>query len=126
MIEHPVARHPAVPVAMRPRESGAGGGERLEAEALQVACASHVPWVGNDEASCLVQFVKCATLVGNAGTDVGHALLLKEVFGGYCARGGELLHAMENLRARRETVHANRCTRRRTRTPRGFRVPYCR
>jgi hypothetical protein len=42
---------------------------------------------------------------------VGHALLLKEVFGGYCARGGELLHAMENLRTRRETyarelVHA--------------------
>jgi len=40
---------------------------------------------------------------------VGHALLLEEMFGGYCARGGEVLHAMENLR-----------TRRRTRTPQGF------
>jgi hypothetical protein len=34
---------------------------------------------------------------------VGHALLLEEVFGGYCARGGGLLHAMENVRTRRET-----------------------
>jgi len=51
---------------------------------------------------------------------VGHALLLEEMFGGYCARGGEVLHAMENLRTRREPVHTNRCTRRRTRTPQGF------
>src|SRR6266404_4664697 len=73
MIEHAVARHAAVPVAMRPCESGAGGGESLEAEALQVARTAHVPGVGKDEASRLVQFVKGATLVGNAGADMGHA-----------------------------------------------------
>src|ERR1700693_2272494 len=100
MIEHPVARHAAVPMAMRPCESGAGGGERLEAEALQIACASHVPWIGNDEASCLVQFVKGAALVGDAGADVGHALLLESIHG-YCARGGELVHAAEHLRTLR-------------------------
>src|SRR5882757_5175340 len=111
MIEHPVARHAAVPMAMRPRESGAGGGERLEAEALQVACASHIPWIRNGEASCLVQFVKGAALIGDAGADVGHALLLETIHG-YCARDGELVHATKNL-----------CTRRRTRVPRSVHVP---
>src|SRR5216683_6541555 len=106
MIEHPVARHAAVAVAMRPRESGAGGGERLEAEALQVACASHVPWIGNDEATRLVQFVKCAALIGNAGTDVGHA---------GTPRGG----VRRLLCARRRT-----CARGRTRAARAFQVPY--
>src|ERR1700736_2659727 len=100
MIEHPVARHAAVTMAMRPRESGAGGGERLEAEALQVACASHVPGIGNDEAPCLVQFVKCAALIGNAGSDVGHA---------GTPRGG---------------VRRLLCARRRTRAPRALHVPY--
>src|SRR5882757_8915324 len=99
MIEHPVARHAAVPMAMRPRECRAGGGERLEAEALQVACASHIPWIRNGEASCLVQFVKGAALIGDAGADVGHALLLREAFPSYCARDGELVHAVKNSRA---------------------------
>src|ERR1700694_4818328 len=101
MIEHPVARHPAIPMAVRPGESGAGGGERLEAEALQKARASHVPGIGKDEASCLVQLVKCAALVGDTGADVGHASTPQ--------RGVRLIlipivHAAENSRTSRREL----------------------
>src|ERR1700679_1106438 len=73
MIEYPVSRHTAVTMAMRPRESRTGRGERFEAQALQEPGAADVPWIGDGETSCLVQFVKCAALVGNTGTGVGHA-----------------------------------------------------
>src|SRR6202790_3107965 len=84
--------NPATPMAVRPGKSGAGGGERLEAEPLQIARAADVPGVGNDEASGLVQSVKRAALVGNAGTDVRHVSSSGEI---------PIVHATENSRTSR-------------------------
>ncbi len=86
MIEHAVARHAAIGMAMRPGESRAGGGQRLESEALQESRAAHIPGIGNDEAAGLVQPVKRATFIGDAGTNVGHAELLNVFVVGHCAR----------------------------------------
>src|SRR3974390_1687450 len=97
MIEHPVAGHAAVGVTVRPRESRAGGGERLDAEALKIAGAAHVPRIGDDETTRFMQPVKCAALVGNAGTYVVHALLLGDAVRGYCARDGALAHAAPSM-----------------------------
>src|ERR1700676_3566818 len=84
--------NPATPMAVRPGKSGAGGGERLEAEPLQIARAADVPGVGNDEASGLVQSVKRAALVGNAGTNVRHVSSSGEI---------PIVHATENSRTSR-------------------------
>src|ERR1700681_2282936 len=84
-------------MAVRPGKSGAGGGECLEAEPLQVACAADVPGVGNDEASGLVQSVKRAALVGNAGTDVRHLNSSGEI---------PIVHATENSRTPRLLIRS--------------------
>src|ERR1700678_2485630 len=98
MIEYPVSRHTAVTVAMRPRESRTGRGERFEAQALQDQGAADVPWIGDGETSCLMQFVKYTALVGNTGTGVGHAKYsLGTRFNPHCARDGELAHVGPSL-----------------------------
>ena len=73
MIQHPIPGHAAVAVTMRPRESGAGGGQRLETDTLQIAGAAHIPRIRNDEAAALVQAMKCAAFIGDAGTNMRHA-----------------------------------------------------
>src|SRR6516162_685708 len=62
--KHELARHAAVGGAARPGKSRAGGGERLEAQVLQIARGADVPWVGNNEASPFVEAPKGGTLVG--------------------------------------------------------------
>ena len=47
------------------RKAGAGGRQRLEAEALQIARAADVPWIGNDETAALMQRAERAAFVGN-------------------------------------------------------------
>ncbi len=55
MRQHLVARLRAVGIAHRMGVAGAGGGQRLEAEALKIARAADVPRIGNDEAAALVR-----------------------------------------------------------------------
>lgn len=76
VIEHPVARHRAVPMAVRPREAGTRRGQRLEALSLQIARTAHIPRVRDQEAAALVQSMERAPLVGDAGADVGHERIL--------------------------------------------------
>src|SRR5215831_14526610 len=78
--KHVLARHATICGAARPGKSRAGGGERLEAQALQVAHGADVPGVGNNEASLLVQAPKGSALFGrrwhgvtSSGRDCGGA-----------------------------------------------------
>src|SRR5215510_8439384 len=66
VFEHQVARHRAVGIALREGKAGAGRGERLEAERLQVTRAANVPGIGNDEAAALMQLAEGLALVGDA------------------------------------------------------------
>ena len=66
MREHHVAGHVAVRIAMRMRVTRTGRSQRLEAETLQIAGASDIPRVGNDEAAALMQRAKRAAFVGDA------------------------------------------------------------
>jgi hypothetical protein len=66
-----VAGDAVVGRAVRPREAGAGGGQRLEAQALQVARAARVPGVGDHEAAGLMQRGEGAALVGDVGAHAG-------------------------------------------------------
>jgi len=72
MIQHPIAGHSAISMAVRPCEAGAGGGQRLEADTLQIAGAANIPWIGNYEAAALVQAMKGAAFIGDAGTNMRH------------------------------------------------------
>src|SRR5215831_9931198 len=62
--KHLLARHPTIGGAARPGKSRAGGGEGFKAQVLQVARGADVPWVGNSEASLLVQAPKGGALFG--------------------------------------------------------------
>ena len=55
--------------ALAEGETGAGRGKRLEAEALQIARAAHVPRVGNDETAGLVKLAEGAAFLGDGGHD---------------------------------------------------------
>jgi hypothetical protein len=69
---HHVARHTVVRTTLRPGEASAGGGECLEAEALQKPRAAHIPRIRNDETAALMQALKGAPLVCDARTRFGH------------------------------------------------------
>src|SRR6476646_2367114 len=47
--------------------AGGGRGQRLEAEALEIARAAGIPRIGNDEAAGFVKFAKGFAFVGGAG-----------------------------------------------------------
>src|SRR5271168_1338840 len=72
MIQYPIPGHAAVAVSMRPREAGAGGGQSLETDTLQIAGAAHIPRIRDDETAALVQTMKCTAFIGDAGTNVRH------------------------------------------------------
>src|SRR5216110_262127 len=72
MRERHGARNATVGTALRPGEAGTRGGKRLEAKTLQITGTSHVPRIGNDEASSVVQPLKRAPLVSNARASLGH------------------------------------------------------
>src|SRR5271168_3031763 len=72
MIQYPIPGHAAVAVSMRPREAGAGGGQRLETDTLQIAGSAHIPRIRDDETAALVQTMKCTAFIGDAGTNMRH------------------------------------------------------
>src|SRR5262245_64597907 len=80
--EHLLARHATIGGAARPGKSRAGGGERLEAQVLQVARGADVPWVGNNEASTFVQAPKGGALFGRRW----HGVISS---GRHCARSSD-------------------------------------
>lgn len=65
MGQHLIERHGAVGPSRRPGEARAGGGERLEAEALQVARAADIPRIGHDEAAGLMEPAKLRAFFGD-------------------------------------------------------------
>src|SRR6185437_10135125 len=73
MRQRHVARDGAVGEAERMRVAGRGRRQRLEAEALQIAGAADIPWVGNDETPALVQFAECLALVGRGRAGHGRS-----------------------------------------------------
>jgi hypothetical protein len=40
--------------------------QSLEAEPLQVTGAADIPWIGNDEASTLMQRAECTAFIGDS------------------------------------------------------------
>ncbi len=74
MGEHLVHGLVAVGVALRMGVAGTGGGQRLEAETLQIARAAHAPGIGDDEAAGLVQLAEGAAFFGNDGNGAGHGV----------------------------------------------------
>src|SRR5437016_5639137 len=58
MVQRLLQRHPAIRPALRPREPGAGGRQRLEAHLLEHPRAANVPWVGDHETAGLMKPVE--------------------------------------------------------------------
>src|ERR1043166_5809801 len=81
MGERQVAAELTIGKTLSEGEASAGGGERLEAEALKITRGADVPRIGNDETSGLVELAKGAAFVGDAGAGGGH--------GGKGGKGGE-------------------------------------
>ena len=66
MREHHVAGDVAVRIADRMSVSGAGRGQRLESEALQVTGTADIPRVWDDKAAALVKLAECTAFIGGA------------------------------------------------------------
>ncbi len=73
--EHIVHRLPAIRITLRMGMTGAGGRQRLEAEALEIARAADIPRIGNDEAAGLVQRAEGLALVGGGRAGRRHGKL---------------------------------------------------
>ena len=71
--QHHVAAFGAVRQAERMGVAGTGGGQRLEAEALQIKRRADIPRIGNDKAAAVMQRAKDAAFVG--GGRLGHGAL---------------------------------------------------
>jgi hypothetical protein len=74
MRKHHVATHVAVRITLRMGVAGTGRCQCLETESLQVARASDIPRIWNDETAALVQRTECAAFFG--GT---HEMILSTV-----------------------------------------------
>src|SRR5262249_24392170 len=69
MRQHAIAADGVVRQSQRPGRTRARGGDRFEAEMLEIARAADIPRIGNDEAAALMERTKHAALLGDAGHD---------------------------------------------------------